>query len=151
MTSPAPNRRRWFRWSLGTMFVVVLVAGCLAGWLGYHLNWIRQRHEVVSRHSVHSELCEVPPSDTPFALRMLGESSYSSISMLDVGPTTIESQEVERIRGLFPEANVHVDILPVAKLGGSEEESFKVIQKLEDEMMERRAQVQAKWGQRAAP
>jgi hypothetical protein len=35
----APNRR-WFQWSLRTLFVVVTVFGC---WLGYEFNWIRQR------------------------------------------------------------------------------------------------------------
>jgi len=40
--TPAP-KRRWFRWSLRTMFVVVTVCG----WIGYQLNWIRQRHEFI--------------------------------------------------------------------------------------------------------
>ncbi len=42
----APNRR-WFRYSLRTLFVVVTVFGC---WLGYELNWIRQRHELLAKH-----------------------------------------------------------------------------------------------------
>ena len=46
MTAP---KRRWFRFSLRMMFVVVTVFGC---WLGYELNWIRQRHEISNhRHS----------------------------------------------------------------------------------------------------
>ena len=34
--------RRWFRFSLRTMLVVVTMLGC---WLGYQFNWIRQRNE----------------------------------------------------------------------------------------------------------
>ena len=39
--------RRWFRFSLRTLFVVVTIAGLLAGWVAYQLNWIRQRNEVI--------------------------------------------------------------------------------------------------------
>ena len=39
-----PNRR-WFRFSLRTLFVVVTVFVVL---VGYHLNWIRQRHELLA-------------------------------------------------------------------------------------------------------
>jgi hypothetical protein len=42
MTAP---RRRWFAFSLRALFVVVTVFGC---WLGYQLNWIRERHEALS-------------------------------------------------------------------------------------------------------
>ncbi len=37
MTTPTANRR-WLRFSLRTLFVVVTV---LCVWLGYELNWIR--------------------------------------------------------------------------------------------------------------
>ena len=42
---PAPNRR-WFRFSLRTMFVVVTLVGC---WLGNSLIWIKQRHELLDK------------------------------------------------------------------------------------------------------
>ena len=38
MTVP---KRRWFQWSLRTLFVVMALFGC---WLGYEVNWIRERH-----------------------------------------------------------------------------------------------------------
>ncbi len=37
------TRRRWFRFSLRTMFVLVTV---IAIFVGYHVNWIRQRNEL---------------------------------------------------------------------------------------------------------
>jgi hypothetical protein len=40
-------KRRWPRFSLRTLFVVVTVLGC---WLGYQLNWIRQRHDFLARN-----------------------------------------------------------------------------------------------------
>ena len=42
MTAP---KRRWFRWSLRTMFVVVTL---FAVWLGYSLNWIRERDKILA-------------------------------------------------------------------------------------------------------
>ena len=78
MDAPAA-KRRWLRWSLRTMFVVVTVAGCLVGWLTYNLNWIRQRHEVVSRPNV-SKLDD-GNTPAPFALRMLGESGQWAIAI----------------------------------------------------------------------
>ncbi len=41
MTTP----RRWFRFSLRTMLVVVTLVGC---WLGYQLNWIRERQRLIA-------------------------------------------------------------------------------------------------------
>jgi hypothetical protein len=40
-------QRRWFRFSLRTLFVVMTVAG-FGSWIGNQLNWIRQRHEFLS-------------------------------------------------------------------------------------------------------
>ncbi len=45
MTAP---RRRWFRFSLPTMFVGVTVCAC---WLGYQLNWIHERRRMVAAES----------------------------------------------------------------------------------------------------
>jgi hypothetical protein len=42
--TPAP-KGRWFRFSLRTLFVVVTVFGC---WMGYEVNWIRQRRALLS-------------------------------------------------------------------------------------------------------
>jgi hypothetical protein len=41
--------RHWFRFSLRTLFLVVTVAGC---WMGYYLNWARERHEALRTGAV---------------------------------------------------------------------------------------------------
>ena len=46
--TPTP-KRRWPRFTLRTLFVVVTVFGC---WMGYQLNWIRQRHVVLENNEV---------------------------------------------------------------------------------------------------
>jgi hypothetical protein len=47
-----PKTRRWFRFSLRTLFVVVVLMACAAGWVVYHVNWVRQRHAVLATHDV---------------------------------------------------------------------------------------------------
>jgi len=43
----APPRRRWFRFSLRTLFVLMLLASISLAWVTYSLNWIRQRAEII--------------------------------------------------------------------------------------------------------
>jgi len=76
---PAPKHtRRWFQFSLGTMFVVVTAFNC---WLGYELDWIRQRHEAFDRYQIRSmdvpEIEKTPQA--PSGLWMFGEAGIRSI------------------------------------------------------------------------
>ena len=63
--TPAPKPRR-FRFSLRTLFVVVTLVGC---WLGYQLNWIRQRHDMLPRfgHAQRSWNSSDPPTTAMMA------------------------------------------------------------------------------------
>jgi hypothetical protein len=49
MDANLPKPRRRFRFSLRTMFVLVTA---LCVWLGYQLNWIRQRRNVLGSGEV---------------------------------------------------------------------------------------------------
>src|SRR4051812_44517476 len=40
-------RRRWLRFSLRTMFVLMLLASIPLAWVGYSLNWVRQRQAII--------------------------------------------------------------------------------------------------------
>ena len=53
MTAP---RRRWFRFSLRTMLVVVAGVAVPLACIGYQLNWIRQRHEVLKNSNSFYQL-----------------------------------------------------------------------------------------------
>ena len=100
-------KRRWFRFSLRTLFVAMTL---LAAWLGYHFNWIRQRHAALVFEG-RAEASMVTPngpktviitSQAPWPLNWMGEPGHTA---LIVGGRT-EPEEVERIRKLFPEADV---------------------------------------------
>ncbi|HEY4308260.1 MAG TPA: hypothetical protein VGN12_02310 [Pirellulales bacterium] len=109
MSTIPPTRRRWFRFSLATMFVVVTL---LAVRLGYQANWVRQRHEVIAR-AVRAKKSpgsggQVAP---PGALWLFQEPGYHLIALAfqDRGGGTLlpsEIAEIERVKLLFPEAKV---------------------------------------------
>ena len=48
MVEAPKTRRRFFQFGLGTMFLLVTV---LCAFLGYHLNWIRERRTITSDHA----------------------------------------------------------------------------------------------------
>jgi hypothetical protein len=111
--TPAP-KRRWFQWSLRTLFVVVTLVACC---LGYQLNWIRERHSLIDvpqqtgvdpeydialmPMSLRASL-QVETKDAPWPLRWLGERGVYTLYMRDDMPES----EVARIRALFPEAEI---------------------------------------------
>lgn len=50
---PKIKRRRWFQFSLQTMFVLVMLVSIPLAWVGYSLSWIRQRHEALTSRRVY--------------------------------------------------------------------------------------------------
>ena len=105
----APNRR-WFQWSLRTLFVVVTVFGC---WLGYEMNWIRQRHAALASGKASGDDPFGKPytAEPPGLLWLFGEPGYPQlvlrISPLADGqfePIGADAAELERLKGIFPES-----------------------------------------------
>jgi hypothetical protein len=114
-------KRRLFRFSLRTLFVVVTLLGCLMGWVVYSLNWIHQRRNPRA-HGIAGALVH-RFSDRPAApgfLWVFGEGGFDYIEIVIDGPAdpqnprrplrkerTPEEQAVrERAADLFPEAEV---------------------------------------------
>jgi hypothetical protein len=89
MTGP---RRRW-SFKLRTLFVLVTVCAC---WLGYSVNWIRQRHELLASGLIVT----TEPGRAPLGLWILGEEGFKSIDCLMEG-------DVEAFSRLFPEAQTN--------------------------------------------
>jgi hypothetical protein len=108
----APNRR-WFCFSLRTLFVGMTVVGCLLGWLAYNLNWIRERRHAV-RWLNQQELfgpgmveSEHQP-ELPWSLRILGEDSSYDVVWVFPGPEEAEDipafrRRMANVATLFPE------------------------------------------------
>jgi hypothetical protein len=104
---------------LRTLFVVVTAFGC---WLGYEMNWIRQRRTIIGDPQVDNSTYYVQESvmlvgnasqtlrelvnvSAPWPLSWLGEPGYAGV----VIRKRASDDEAAHIRALFPEAQVMVD------------------------------------------
>ncbi len=92
--------RRWFRFSLRTLFVAMTLLACLACWLGYELNWIRQRQEAIQAGIAvpHTFAANQPIPAPPVGFRWLGEDGQ--------GHLFVSPANFDRVCELFPEAEV---------------------------------------------
>jgi hypothetical protein len=116
----APNRR-WFRFSLRTLFVLVTAAAC---WFGYQLNWIRQRHQFMAQATAdeasrrHSQwetfgytMSPIEGNLAPWLLRLLGEKGVSRFTVRVSAPVPDKFNEddcarILKSQRLFPEAKI---------------------------------------------
>jgi hypothetical protein len=55
-----PPRRRWFAFTLRTMFVGVTMLGILSAWVGYSYNWIIERHQFRRSRAIDVAVPTVP-------------------------------------------------------------------------------------------
>lgn len=99
-TRTNPPIRPRFRFGLRTLFTVVTLFAC---WLAYQINWIRQRHEFVTRrppyYPARTEDPNFNPVRAPFPLFLFGEPGYWLVA-----PMNEREQAVGR--KIFPEAIV---------------------------------------------
>ena len=115
--TPLPRKRRWFAFSLRTLFVMMTVACCM----GYQLNWIRQRHSFASKHAAIGSASGhrgglssgwgQKQRVAPGLLWFFGEPAAARICPLIVidqydGSSLMDHEEIQLARRLFPEADV---------------------------------------------
>jgi hypothetical protein len=106
--STAP-RRRWFRFSLRTLFLLVALIAAPLAWLGVQLKWIHDRHEAAAWASDHQSAGPFPQKTTPapWSIRILGESD--GLRSMDVCAFTPEDREqVAKLERLFPERKISI-------------------------------------------
>jgi hypothetical protein len=101
---PKP-RRRLFRFSLRTMLVVVTLV-CV--YLGWALNWKRERHQFLMRADVEDISNNYESTDrrsAPLALRILGERGITGLTLGD-GLNQVHPEMETAARHLFPESQI---------------------------------------------
>ena len=110
------NRRRWFQFGLGTMFLAVTLPAILLAWRAYCLDWIRQREAWRNNqapkptHFLHT----IGNRNPPWYLQIFGEQrGYDVISLRFVPWTEPEPELTDdqlayyrEVKRLFPEATV---------------------------------------------
>jgi hypothetical protein len=104
-----PNHRRWFRFSLRTLLLLVAI---LAAFLAYHLQWIRSRQQRVN----DPKLLFVVENRQSFVrapglLWLFGEQGWALIEVEVEGPTLAQLSDADLrkgrdVRRLFPEAEI---------------------------------------------
>jgi hypothetical protein len=101
-------KRPWYQFSLRTMFVLVFVVSIPLAWVGYSLDWIKQRHEAIASHLVYQPYMfslKYLYQDRPMApgwLWIFGEEGYDDL-WSDASPN-----DINRAARLFPEATIHI-------------------------------------------
>jgi hypothetical protein len=133
MSEPPKRKRRWYQFSLRTLFLVVTAFGVLLGWESHVVRQRLAALEEVKRAGGCSlstvELCRecdelhiLPPKEVsatiPFYRAWFGDESVPSICVAYDAP----SGEEKRIANLFPEAKVERILL----LGGFSSEPIVV-------------------------
>jgi hypothetical protein len=124
-------KRRWFRWSLRTMFVAVTVVACWLGWLVWQVQIVQERKATAQRIRVDGggvyTVCtreEAPgivtlvlhDGTTPRSGDQIRQESVGRVRQwlgdlpatyvdLSVGSTELE---VQRAKAVFPESEVSV-------------------------------------------
>ena len=119
---PVPKyTRRWFQFSMGTMFVVVTLLAALGVWIANSFHWIQERREILALAMTLDDgtgLTVTGYSMTkrdglpkaPFSLRILGESGCDKLQIAfprksrEGALSTEQQRELVRIERLFPEA-----------------------------------------------
>jgi len=109
MTAPAPPRRRWFRFSLRTLFVLVTLLGVFSAWLTMQVKWITARHAALQLPNVYGDqkLYRTPP----WGLVALGEPGYCYVWILAEKDASPEDERLRlHLETLFPEAEAYIGI-----------------------------------------
>ena len=122
MTASTP-RRRWFRFSLRMLLVMVTTVGVLLGWLGVQLKWIHDRHKALEwllpyhARQLAAERGALPPplkgeyvshptTKAPWSLRIFGEKGIERLEVYEDLANPDGPHSVNELSSLFPEAEV---------------------------------------------
>jgi hypothetical protein len=123
MSEAPPIRRRWFRCSLRTMFVVVTV---FAVWLTHQINFVKHRkvmlglikergggYRALSDWPLHPYLGEPPKVSIPFWRRWMGDEPITDIAW----PSSTTRLHVIEAHGAFPESRTQYRRRNAATIG----------------------------------
>jgi hypothetical protein len=97
IANPKRPKRRWFRFSLRTLFLLVTIVGVGVSWVVHQLNWIRERHEFLNRHP---QFYGEPDRKCPWPLKLFGERTYEVL--------TVPSSAEQAAKRLFPESQIKI-------------------------------------------
>jgi hypothetical protein len=102
------------------LFVLVTL---VAAWLGYSVNWIRERRAALETHNIgHDDIFSPRPAQIPLApggLWLLGERGIAFIIVQGDGKTK------EQLARLFPEAHIEYWTPTEERIGDESTDQFE--------------------------
>ena len=101
----ATPERRWFRFSLRTLFVVVTLFGLLGAWIRSQQKWISDREAALKSADPNYWTPEfnINPTPAPITLRPFGARGISGILIIDMERQPLLKEKLEE---LFPKAKI---------------------------------------------
>jgi len=102
MTAP---KRRWFRFSLRTLFVVVAVLAALAAWSGRTWNRVQERRMALVHYPIYSLAINGPSEPRPKPPLLWRLFGAKEVHVVYMRPTATD-EEIEKVQVLFPEATI---------------------------------------------
>jgi hypothetical protein len=114
-TIPTPPRR-WYQFSLRTMFVgMILISAAFGWWVHRSREWIKQRHEALANGWVSDDSKDDRPR-APSGLWLFGEHGVAVIAVYHNRDQIAFLAKCSEARQLFPEAHPSpipmIDMLP---------------------------------------
>jgi hypothetical protein len=101
MSEDPKPRRRWFSWSLRTLFVVIAIPAVFLGWIAQDFH--RAMHRSAERERIIALGGRVGiAGTTSFRHRLFGDGDTDIIVL----PSSIADSEIDRIGTVFPEAQI---------------------------------------------
>ena len=107
-TNTSPNaaqpkfQRRWYQYSLRTLLIVVTLAGCGLGWLGWQLRVVQERRAFLNNIGDSEVWISKSPDGLSWIRRLLGDRVVPKIGL----PIKTDKSERRRLAALFPEAEI---------------------------------------------
>jgi len=96
-------RRRWFRYSLRTLFVVMVLVGACC-WVGIQLKWKWDRDKAV----VNGNVLVIGRWNAPWSIQLFGAQGYQMvvIPIIVLEPDGQSDVWLKSVAEMFPEASV---------------------------------------------
>ncbi len=108
MNQSPPQPRRWFQFSLRTLFVIVAICCIGMGWLGWELHIVQSRKALLNwiadTHCYYVTDDFAEPAQVSWIRRLLGDHEITGIELLE----STDVKQLERIKAAFPEAQIRL-------------------------------------------
>jgi len=114
MSQVTDRPRRWFTFSLRTLFVIVTILGASVGWLVVQFKWMRERNQPppVILGETQCWIAGGELGEAPWSLRPFRATGYKKVFVQTLLRSTEQgrSEAMEHVKSLFPEADVSMEI-----------------------------------------